>query len=82
MSSLMRTLKDQVPQGIKRRYHDRRRESRLSEQGSLDQIRAVISDMKERSVEDCFRAEISDPAIDLLEAPTQISAIEINDSAI
>lgn len=80
MSLLMRTLKDQVPQGIKRRYHDRQRESRLSEQGSLDRIRAVISDMDDRSVEDWFRAEISDPAIDLPEAPTQISAIEINDS--
>lgn len=80
MSSLMRAIKDQVPQSIKRRYHDRRRENRLSAQGSLDQIRTLIEDMRSRSVEDCFRAEISDPVLDLPKAPTQVSAIEINDS--
>ena len=80
MASLMRTIKDQIPQSIKRRYHDRRREYRLSEQGSLDQIRAVVRDMKTRNVEDCFRDEIANPVADLRQAPVQVSAIEINDS--
>ena len=57
MTSLMRTIKDQIPQSIKRKYHDRRRENRLADQGSLEKIRAVIADMKTTSVEDCFRAE-------------------------
>jgi hypothetical protein len=80
MPSLMRTIKDQIPQSIKRKYHDRRRENRLADQGSLEKIRAVIADMKTTSVEDCFRAEISNPVISIDEAPVQVSAIEINDS--
>jgi MoaA/NifB/PqqE/SkfB family radical SAM enzyme len=80
MPSLMRTIKDQVPQSVKRKYHDRRREKRLADQGSLEKIRAVIADMKTTSVEDCFRAEIDDPVISIDEAPIHVSAIEINDS--
>jgi len=80
MTSLMRTIKDQIPQSVKRKYHDRRREKRLAGQGSLETIRGIVNDMKTRSIEDCFRAEITDPSISVEEAPIHVSAIEINDS--
>jgi MoaA/NifB/PqqE/SkfB family radical SAM enzyme len=80
MTSLTRAIKDRIPQSVKRKYHDRRREKRLSTQGSLDTIRAIIEDMKTRSPEDVFRAEIDDPVVDVEEAPIHVSAIEINDS--
>lgn len=80
MTSLTRAIKDRIPQSVKRKYHDRRREKRLSTQGSLDTIRAIIEDMKMRSPEDVFRAEIDDPVVDVEEAPIHVSAIEINDS--
>lgn len=80
MTTLMRAIKDQIPQGIKRKYHDRRREQRLASQGSLERIREIITDMKVRSPEDIFRAEIDNPVVDIPEAPIHISAIEINDS--
>lgn len=79
MTTVLRRIKDQIPQRVKRRYYDRRRDSSMKTNASLNGIGAILRSMDGSSVEDVFRDMLPNENL-IVDAPIQARAIEINDS--